>query len=92
MNKIHVSSLIAIAVLMAASIAAHAQPGGTGRGAMAGGDSGGRSASHISGEGLRNSNGPDAVDRDKGRARAEDRAELHAGSRHTKTHSHRRGH
>ena len=34
---------------------------------------GGLSASHMSSQGLANTNGPNAVDRDKGQARAEDR-------------------
>ena len=34
---------------------------------------GGASASHMSSQGLANSNGPNAADRDKGLARAEDR-------------------
>jgi hypothetical protein len=36
-------------------------------------NSGGKSASHMSSQGLANTNGPNAVDRDKGQARAEDR-------------------
>lgn len=90
MNKIRLFSLIAVSTLAATSIAAHAHGGGGGMGGglRAGGDFGGRSASHISAEGLRNSNGSDALDRDKGRARAADRDALHSGSRHTKAHSH----
>jgi hypothetical protein len=34
---------------------------------------GGASASHMSSQGLANTNGPNAADRDKGQARAEDR-------------------
>ena len=90
MNKIRLFSLIAVTTLTAISMAAHAHGGGGGMGGgiRAGGDFGGRSASHISAEGLRNSNGPDARDRDKGRARAGDRSGLQSGSHHTKTPSH----
>ena len=38
-----------------------------------GGEAGGHSAKHMSSEGLENTNGPSAADRDKGQARAEDR-------------------
>lgn len=90
MNKTRLLCLAATAILAATSVAAHAQRGGGGMGggtaAGARGDFGGRSDSHISNQGLRNSNGPDAADRDKGRARAGDRAELH--TRHGKGHAH----
>jgi hypothetical protein len=42
-------------------------------GAGGGGHVGGVSAGHISEQGLTNTNGPDAADRDKGLDRAEDR-------------------
>ena len=55
---------------------------------------GGQSASHMSSQGLANSNGPNAADRDKGLDRAEDRrsaqaqthkkATTHATKRHGK--------
>jgi hypothetical protein len=83
MNKSRLISLIAITTFAAASVAAHAHGGG---GARAGGDFGGLSTSHISTEGLRNTNGPDAHDRDKGRTRSEDRAEMRGGDRHGKSH------
>lgn len=95
MNKIRVLSLIAAATLAATSIAVHARGGnggGMGGGAKAGGDLGGRSDSHISSQGLSNTNGPDAADRDKGRARAEDRQEMHSGARHSKAHSQSKKH
>lgn len=41
--------------------------------AAAAGHAGGMSSSHISAAGLHNSNGPNAIDRDFGQARAEDR-------------------
>uniref|UniRef100_UPI003F4993F3 hypothetical protein n=1 Tax=Cupriavidus yeoncheonensis TaxID=1462994 RepID=UPI003F4993F3 len=90
MNQIHLFSLIAGTTLAATSIAAHAHGGGGGMGGgiKAGGDFGGRSASHISAEGLRNSNGLDALDRDKGRARAANRYGMQSGNRHAKTHLH----
>uniref|UniRef100_UPI003F497F90 hypothetical protein n=1 Tax=Cupriavidus yeoncheonensis TaxID=1462994 RepID=UPI003F497F90 len=83
MNKIRLSYLIAAAILLATSLGAHAQRGG---GAKASGDFGGRSDMHLSGQGLLNSNGPNAADRDKGRSRAEDRAEMHASDRPGKAH------
>jgi hypothetical protein len=43
-----------------------------GRGGSGGG-MGGNSAPHVSSPGVSNSNGPNSPDRDKGRARAEDR-------------------
>jgi len=86
MNKSRLISLIATTTLAAASAAAHAHGGGMGGGAKAGGDFGGLSTSHISTEGLRNTNGPNAQDRDKGHARSEDRAEMRGGDRHVKTH------
>lgn len=90
MNKIRLFSLVAVTTMAATSMVAHAHGGGggVGGGIKGGGDFGGRSASHISSEGLRNSNGPDALDRDKGRARAADRHGMPSDSRHTKTHSH----
>lgn len=38
-----------------------------------GGSHGGTSSAHISNQGIQNTNGPNAVDRDKGWGRAEDR-------------------
>ncbi|AMP40237.1 hypothetical protein [Ralstonia solanacearum] len=63
----------AISLLCAVSVAAHAKVGGAGGG----------SAAHISTQGM-NSNGPASADRDKGGARAADRAH-----RHGKSSSHR---
>lgn len=93
MSKTRVLSLIAIAILATSSMAAFAQRGGGGMGggaAGARGDFGGRSDSHISGSGLRNSNGPDAIDRDRGHARAADRSEMRARAPSGKAHSHRK--
>ena len=57
----------------------------------AGANSGGMSASHMSSQGAANTNGPNAADRDKGLARAEDRmsaqGQAHAKStQHASTH------
>lgn len=38
-----------------------------------GGDAGGNSGTHMSSTGMENTNGPESADRDKGKARAEDR-------------------
>lgn len=86
MSKTRLLSLIAIAILATGSMSAFAQRGGGGGAGGARGDFGSRSDSHISSQGLRNTNGPDAADRDKGRARAGDRAESH--TRHGKHHAH----
>lgn len=51
---------------------------------------GGMSSHHISGEGMRNSNGPESFDRDHGRDRATDRHSLHAYSHHHNHHHHHR--
>ena len=59
--------VIAVSLLAGTSFAAFAAQGG------GGGKAGGMSSSHISSQGLTNTNGPDAADRDKGRQRAEDR-------------------
>jgi len=72
--------LLVIAASLLASVsftAFAAQGGGKGgggmAGGMAGGTAGGMSSSHISSQGLANTNGPDAADRDKGQERAADR-------------------
>jgi hypothetical protein len=59
-----------MAALCATSVPAFARGGGAG----------GASMGHISSQGITNSNGPDSADRDKGRARAEDRAHEHGKS------------
>lgn len=61
-------SALLFALLSGLSVLAHAHGGGAG-----GGNLGGMSSSHISSHGLSNTNGPNALDRDKGRSRAEDR-------------------
>ena len=70
-------SLLLVAFLASLSMTAYAAHNGGG-GGMPGGMSGGMSASHISGAGLHNTNGPDALDRDKGKARAADRHDIDA--------------
>lgn len=57
-------------VLLGAGSLAMASPGGMH------GQAGGSSMKHISDEGLLNTNGPDALDRDKGHQRAADRHAL----------------
>lgn len=61
-------SLLAAGVLASFSLAAFAAHNGAG-----GGHIGGMSAQHMSSKGLGNTNGPEAVDRDKGLSRADDR-------------------
>ena len=59
--------IIAGILLTSFSLASQARPGG------GGGPSGGSSSSHISSEGLKNTNGPNSSDRDTGLDRATDR-------------------
>jgi len=70
MRKTHVLSLLITAALCVTAAGAYAKGGG--------GGAGGSSAGHISAQGLSNSNGHDSLDRDKGHARATDRASMHA--------------
>lgn len=58
--------IIAIAGLLTCTSAAVLARGG-------GGGPGGTSSAHISNQGIQNTNGPNAADRDKGLERAEDR-------------------
>ena len=67
--------VVVVACLLAgASVSAFAGHGG------GGGSPGGMSSGHMSGAGLRNTNGPEAADRDKGLARAEDRMSAEGAS------------
>lgn len=66
-------SLIAAGALAALSLTAYAGHNGAGGGHM-----GGMSSQHISSQGLKNTNGPDAAERDKGLARAEERRNAEA--------------
>lgn len=55
-----------------------------------GGNAGGGSAPHMSSQGMANTNGPGSTDRDKGRARAADRAHEHGKStKHMHTGKHK---
>ena len=65
--------LIATMLLGASGTCAYAKPGGAG-----GGSAGGVSGSRISQQGLANTNGPRAADRDKGLDRAADRRNVEA--------------
>ncbi|QWQ12685.1 hypothetical protein [Ralstonia pseudosolanacearum] len=60
----------AMGLLVAVSVPAQAK----------GGNAGGGSAAHMSSQGMANTNGPESADRDKGRARAADRAHEHGKS------------
>lgn len=67
-------SLIAAAALAALSLTAYAGHNGAG----GGGHMGGMSSQHISSQGMKNTNGPNAADRDKGLERAEERRNAEA--------------
>jgi len=71
--------LVIACVLCGASLAAFAAHGGS-RGLA-----GGMSFGHMSAAGVTNTNGPNAADRDKGQARAEDRMSA-AGASHQRAH------
>lgn len=79
--------------LAVVSIAVQARGGPGGPGSGPNGDPGGTSSQHISNAGMKNTNGPNAADRDKGRARAEDRKNRH-GKAHAKSgkHHHKKKH
>jgi hypothetical protein len=80
MNRMSVLIILAAAVATATSSAL--ARGGNG-------GPGGQSASHMSAQGLANNNGPNAADRDKGLARAQDRMSGQ-GSAHEKATTHAR--
>ncbi|MGE5468472.1 MAG: hypothetical protein ACM3Y9_13690 [Ignavibacteria bacterium] len=82
-NKI----ILAVAAASFALAAASAQARGNMGGGM--GTGGGMSSGHMSAEGMANTNGPNAADRDKGLARAEDRQNAMAAS-HEKAQKHRK--
>ena len=71
----------ALAVMGASPSMAQSRGGGAGGGGAGG--MGGNSAPHVSSSGVSNSNGPNSSDRDKGRARAEDRMSVQ-GADHNK--------
>jgi hypothetical protein len=85
--KNYIPVLIASVVLATVTGSAFARAGGG-----AGGGFGGVSSPHTSTQGVRNSNGPNSADRDKGLARAQDRmsAKGKAGSKSGKGHSKRK--
>ena len=76
-----VKLLISIAAMVfgASGTSVYARPGGAG-----GGPSGGMAGSHMSQQGLANTNGPQAADRDKGLDRAADRRNKEVAA-HSKT-------
>ncbi|CAJ0682783.1 hypothetical protein [Ralstonia mannitolilytica] len=69
-TQAHWIAAAAVSLLCTVSLTAHAK----------GGNAGGGSAAHMSGQGMANTNGPETLDRDKGRARAADRAHQHGKS------------
>ncbi|HEX8986852.1 MAG TPA: hypothetical protein VF816_02745 [Rhodocyclaceae bacterium] len=92
MSRIGLTLAVACAAMTASSLAL--ARGGGGGGGMGGGmGMGGMSSSRMSSEGMANTNGPDAADRDKGLQRAEDRQSQMAAS-HEKAvqKSHRKSH
>ncbi len=81
---------IATMVCCASGTSVYAKPGGAG-----GGPTGGMSGSHMTQSGLANTNGPNAVDRDKGLDRATDRrntrAAEHGKALRSRKHKHKGG-
>ncbi|KGD41512.1 hypothetical protein [Burkholderia pseudomallei] len=82
MKGIRLVTLAATGLFVLMSSVAHAAGGGHGGGmggmGGAGGNAGGMSAGHMSRAGMTDTNGFDSGDRDKGIARASDRASTHA--------------
>ncbi|MDN7183098.1 hypothetical protein M0D69_34825 [Caballeronia sp. SEWSISQ10-4 2] len=88
---ISTTRLVAVALvglLGVSSLSSYARSGGSGG---AGGNAGGSSAGHMSSKGVSNTNSPISADRDKGLARAGDRASTHAQS-HPSPHSNKGKH
>lgn len=98
-NTIPKLVMLAVAALFAAALASPvlAHPGGGAGGGMGGGagmgagmntgmNPGGMSSAHMSTEGMMNTNGPDASDRDTGTAHAMERMNDN-GLKHNKIHS-----
>jgi hypothetical protein len=75
----------AIAALVATTSVGLAAGGGHSGG---NGGFGGNSGSHLSDQGIRNSNGPNSHDRDKGLDRAHDRMSKHRVAHSNATHDH----
>ncbi|SFB37661.1 hypothetical protein SAMN04515620_15614 [Collimonas sp. OK607] len=87
--------IIGAAILLStASVATFARAGGGGGGGS--GHFGSTSSQHISSEGLKNTNGINAVDRDKGLQRSADRESqkglTHKTAHKGKTHTHGKAH
>lgn len=68
--KKQIAPLLTAILLMATAGTSFAKGGGMGHG---GDTMGGKSASHFSSQGLQNTNGPNAADRDRGLERAQER-------------------
>ena len=100
MSKTLFTLVVAALVAAGGSVAYARGGGGMGGGGMGGEMSGGgmsgggMSGGHMSQEGMANTNGPDAADRDKGMDRAEDRRNSSAaehGKATAKKKTHRKG-
>jgi len=76
-----------VATIAASLLVGTTAAGAHGAGGMSGmhGNFGGQSMSHMSSQGLANSNGPNSVDRDFGRDRASDRMSA-SGMKHSHRH------
>ncbi len=90
MSKTFFTLVVAALVATGGSVA-YARGGGMGGGMGGGGMGGGMSGSHMSQEGMANTNGPNAADRDKGLDRAEDRRSS-SGAEHEKATAKRKTH
>jgi hypothetical protein len=87
-KSIRLARAAAAVVAVFAATASVGLAGGGGHSGGGNGGFGGNSASHLSGQGIRNSNGPNSLDRDKGLARAHDRMSKQGLARSTATHHH----
>ena len=70
MTRTHWMAAVVMGLLCTVAVSAQAK----------GGNAGGGSAVHMSSHGMANTNGHESADRDKGRARAADRAHQHSKS------------
>lgn len=95
MNHRLTIGIVAAALMTCLALTAHARGGGGGTGGgmgsgeRMGGEPGGQSSSHMSNTGQRNTNGQESLDRDKGKARAEDRSGSHHANQSGNRHPHR---
>jgi hypothetical protein len=84
--------IIGAVVLLTSTSASVFARGGGGGGGVGGTHFGGTSSQHVSSEGIKNSNGVNAIDRDKGLQRSADRASqkglAHKTASKKKTHTH----